>query len=178
MSASLNGLIAMFRHSLGEVRAAITGIGQLAAEIDITGERLQRLHNAGDQVSDVVRTIAEIADQTNLLAVRTQQSTVEINAMLATIVQSIQSAVAQMGANRDQAQDAVRLANALVDTLGQGRQRILALVEVSQQAADIATDSRTRAAAVRGQVSDFAQLGGRVSQSNAQVQSAAAKQRQ
>ena len=274
MSASINGLIAMFRQGMGEVTAAIAGIGEsvtqlgqttvdsgavveqlqteiaqllavmqaletqmdncvqrsesaaaeahrsgeqmalgqeqvqhtaqsigaLAEEIDTTSERLQRLHNAGDQVSGVVHTIAEIAEQTNLLALnatieaarageagrgfavvadevrtlamRTQQATVEINAMLDTIVQSIEAAVTQMAANRDQAQASVGLSKQLVETLEDARGRIVSLVDVSQDAAGIATDSRTRAAQIREQVSDFDRLGTRVSESNAKVHDA------
>lgn len=180
-----------------EVKQSSESIHTLAQDIETTASMLLSLKVAGDQVSTVVKTIADIAAQTNLLALnaaieaaragesgrgfavvadevrtlatRTHQSTVEINSMLDTIVRSIQSAVSTMGSNQQQAAQSVELSLALVDTLQQSRTVVLQLAEVSQQSAVIASDAQQDVAHIRGQVQQFRQLGDQVLAGNRQI---------
>ncbi len=180
-----------------EVVTTANSISKLAADMETTSSMLLTLQATGDQVSGVVNTIAEIASQTNLLAlnaaieaaragesgrgfavvadevrtlaVRTQQSTVEINSMLANIVQSIQAAVANMQANRETAQHSVGLAGDLVQTLEQGRQVILTLATVSQEAAGLAGQAQGKTSELKTDILQFARQTGVVSDANQQV---------
>ena len=177
-----------------KVEETASSIGELAEDIENTAEKLLTLQTAGNQVSNVVKTIAEIASQTNLLAlnaaieaaragetgrgfavvadevrtlaIRTQQSTDEINTMLANIVGSIQTAVTNMDSNQDKAKKSVDLANELVETLETGRNRILSLVKVSNEAAHLAANSKDISINVREQVQAFKSLGDAVSEGN------------
>lgn len=181
------------------VTATSTSISQLSEDIAQTTQMLLTLQSTGDQVSGVVNTIAEIASQTNLLAlnaaieaaragesgrgfavvadevrtlaVRTQQSTQEINTMLANIVNSIQAAVANMQSNRDTAQHSVELANVLVQTLEGGRQIILELADVSQQSAALAEQSQHKMQSIRSDILAFEQQGASVSNASDEVSS-------
>ncbi|WP_337879944.1 methyl-accepting chemotaxis protein [Rheinheimera sp.] len=174
-----------------------SSISQLSSDIEATAQMLLTLQSTGDQVSSVVNTIAEIASQTNLLAlnaaieaaragesgrgfavvadevrtlaVRTQQSTTEINSMLANIVSSIQGAVANMQSNRETAQRSVELATNLVHTLEGGRQIILDLASVSQQAAELAGHSQQMTQELQQDILAFEQLGSSVSSANQNV---------
>lgn len=180
----------------GQQKVVVTAgsIGELAQDLEVTAEKLLTLQTAGNQVSSVVKTIADIASQTNLLAlnaaieaaragetgrgfavvadevrtlaIRTQQSTDEINTMLANIVSSIQTAVTNMDSNQDKAKKSVELANDLVETLETGRIRILSLVKVSNEAAQLAATSKNIAVDVREQVQAFKHLGDSVSEGN------------
>jgi len=184
-----------------EVKQSSDSIHTLAQDIETTAAMLLTLKTAGDQVSTVVKTIADIAAQTNLLALnaaieaaragesgrgfavvadevrtlatRTHQSTVEINSMLDTIVRSIQSAVSTMSSNQQQAAQSVGLSLALVDTLQQSRTVILQLADVSQQSATIASDAQHDVAHVREQVQQFRLLGDQVLAGNRQIGQAA-----
>jgi methyl-accepting chemotaxis protein len=177
-----------------KVEKTATSIGELAEDIEITAEKLLTLQTAGNQVANVVKTIADIASQTNLLAlnaaieaaragesgrgfavvadevrtlaVRTQQSTDEINTMLANIVASILTAVTNMNSNQDKAKKSVDLANDLVETLETGRKSILSLVKVSNEAAQLAANSKDISVDVREQVQAFKHLGDAVSEGN------------
>lgn len=183
--------------SQSAVKDTSASISQLSGDMQATEQMLLTLQTAGVQVSGVVKTIAEIASQTNLLAlnaaieaaragesgrgfavvadevrtlaVRTQQSTVEINSMLANIVSSIQAAVTNMQANRETAQHSVELAENLVLTLENGRQIILTLAEVSREAANLADHSQKKASALKHEILAFNQLGESVSASNNDV---------
>lgn len=184
-----------------KVQKTAGSIGQLAQDIEVTAGKLLTLQTAGNQVSNVVKTIAEIASQTNLLAlnaaieaaragesgrgfavvadevrtlaIRTQQSTDEINTMLANIVASIQTAVSNMDSNQAKAKESVELANDLVVTLESGRERILSLVTVSNEAARLALNSTEIAVDVRERVQQFEQLGNAVSEGNNSTSQAA-----
>lgn len=186
-----------------EVQHTATSISELADDIETTASMLLTLQNSGNQVSNVVKTIAEIASQTNLLAlnaaieaaragesgrgfavvadevrtlaIRTHQSTVEINTMLANIVDSIQSAVGNMSSNQQKAQASVELAKQLVITLEQSRQTILSLATVSQEAAMLAQASQQQANTVKLKVQDFKLLGDTVSEGNYQISQAGNK---
>jgi methyl-accepting chemotaxis protein len=175
------------------VVATADSIGELANDLEKTSAMLLTLQSAGDQVSSVVKTIAEIASQTNLLALnaaieaaragetgrgfavvadevrtlatRTHKSTVEINQMLEKIVQSIQGAVANMNSNREKAQVSVSLTTQLVASLEESRQVILSLASVSQEVAVLANQSQLEAASVKRQVQAFQVLGDKVSSS-------------
>lgn len=177
-----------------KVEETASSIGELADDIENTAEKLLTLQTAGNQVSNVVKTIADIASQTNLLslnaaieaaragesgrgfavvadevrtlAIRTQQSTDEINTMLVAIVASIQTAVTNMDSNQDKAKKSVDLANDLVETLETGRNRILSLVKVSNEAAKLAANSKNISVDVREQVQAFKHLGDAVSEGN------------
>lgn len=179
------------------VRDTADSISKLSADIDSTAQMLLVLQSTGDQVADVVNSIAGIASQTNLLALnaaieaaragesgrgfavvadevrtlagRTQQSTVEINAMLDKIVTSIRAAVTNMQANRETAQHSVDLAERLVSTLESGRQIILSLADVSQQAAQLTSESQAQVKHLQQEVTDFKLLGDTVSASNNEV---------
>lgn len=178
-----------------KVQETASSIGELADDIEITAAELLALQTAGNQVSNVVKTIADIASQTNLLAlnaaieaaragetgrgfavvadevrtlaIRTQQSTDEINTMLENIVVSIQSAVTNMDSNQGKAKKSVDLANDLVETLETGRKSILSLVKVSKEAAQLAANSKNISVDVREQVQAFKHLGDSVSEGNA-----------
>ncbi|WP_127020956.1 methyl-accepting chemotaxis protein [Rheinheimera mangrovi] len=184
-----------------EVKQSSDSIHTLAQDIETTASMLLTLKVAGDQVSTVVKTIADIAAQTNLLALnaaieaaragesgrgfavvadevrtlatRTHQSTVEINSMLERIVGAIQSAVCTMDSNQQQAAQSVELSLALVDTLQQSRTVILQLADVSQQSATIASDAQQDVAHIRGQVQQFRLLGDQVLTGNRQIGQAA-----
>ena len=182
-----------------EVQQTADSIRQLSGDIETTGQMLLTLQVTGTEVSGVVKTIADIASQTNLLAlnaaieaaragesgrgfavvadevrtlaVRTQQSTAEINKMLAKIVSSIQAAVTNMQSNRETAQHSVELACQLVQTLENGRQLILTLADVSQQAADLANHSQQKASELKHEILAFEQNGQAVSAANQAVAS-------
>ena len=184
-----------------EVQQSSDSIHSLAKDIETTASMLLSLKVAGDQVSTVVKTIADIAAQTNLLALnaaieaaragesgrgfavvadevrtlatRTHQSTVEINTMLETIVRSIQSAVTTMGSNQQQASQSVQLSSLLVETLQQSRIVILQLADVSKQSAAIASEAQQEVAQIRHQVQQFKQLGDQVLIGNTQIGQAA-----
>ena len=71
-----------------------------------------------------------------------------------------------MDSNQDKAKKSVDLANELVETLQTGRNRILSLVKVSNDAARLAANSKDISIEVRNQVQAFKHLGEDVSQGN------------
>ena len=184
-----------------DVETTARAISDLTKNIDKTATTLDKLQNDGKNVSSVVKTIAEIADQTNLLALnaaieaaragesgrgfavvadevrtlasRTHQSTVEINAMLEKIVQSIRDSVQTMTSNKDKAHNALGLANELVITLEDGRKSILSLVEVSNEASALVQHAKDQVQVAREGALDFQMLGDQVKAANNNVNSEA-----
>lgn len=184
-----------------EVKQSSDSILRLATDIETTASMLLTLRVAGDQVSTVVKTIADIAAQTNLLALnaaieaaragesgrgfavvadevrvlatRTHKSTVEINSMLETIVNSIQAAMNTMGSNQQQVAQSVQLSLSLVDRLQKSRAVILQLADVSQHSATIASDAQQDVAEIRQQVQQFRVLGEQMLAGNRQIGQAA-----
>ena len=183
------------------MQQSANAISDLAKDIEQTSRTLETLQSEGSNVSGVVKTIADIAAQTNLLAlnaaieaaragesgrgfavvadevrtlaVRTHQSTVEINTMLERIVTSIQDAVDTMSANRDKANASVYLANDVVSTLEEGRRQMLSLVDVSEDAARLVSAAQEKERDAKAQVSYFETLGEKIDKTNKDVATAA-----
>jgi len=186
----------------GEVERTSASIEALAGDIETTASMLMELRDAGDQVSSVVSTIADIADQTNLLALnaaieaaragesgrgfavvadevrtlatRTHQSTVEINAMLETIVSSITASMNTMESNQSKARDSVQLAQATVESLSSIQHTIHSLSGECEEAATLASDARNDMEEVRGKVQQFKSLGSTVVEGSRATQNASA----
>ncbi|MBN7820154.1 methyl-accepting chemotaxis protein [Bowmanella yangjiangensis] len=186
--------IQLNKHQLAETAQSIH---TLASDIESSAVKLSTLQQAGNQVTGVVNTIADIASQTNLLAlnaaieaaragesgrgfavvadeirslsIRTQDSTTQINTMLATIVDSIQSAVTGMASNQQQTQHCVNLTGELVDALEQSRQNILSMLDISHQSAQQVRTCAEQAVTARHQVQAFKALGDDVSEGKEQV---------
>ena len=151
--------------SQGKQKVAVSAaqIATLQREINESARQLSSLQNAGDQVGSVVKVIAEIAEQTNLLALnaaievasagqhgrgfavvadevrtlasRTQQSTHQINTILAQIVESITTTVQGMEANLTLTTKAFEQANHTQNALKQSEQSVLSLSDDNQQLA-------------------------------------------
>ena len=151
--------------SQGKQKVAVSAaqIATLQREINESARQLSSLQNAGDQVGSVVKVIAEIAEQTNLLALnaaieaaragqhgrgfavvadevrtlasRTQQSTHQINTILAQIVDSITTTVQGMEANLTLTTKAFEQANHTQNALKQSEQSVLSLSDDNQQLA-------------------------------------------
>jgi methyl-accepting chemotaxis protein len=175
-----------------QVAKTSTSISALANDIEASSGMLIELRKSGDQVSTVVSTIASIADQTNLLALnaaieaaragesgrgfavvadevrtlatRTHQSTIEINTMLAGIVSAISQIVTSMENNQKQADQAVSLSQATVESLSVIQSSILNLSSVSTEVASQAEHSHNQVVDMRSWVEDFKTVGDAVCQ--------------
>lgn len=183
-----------------EVSNTAKGIGELSTDIESSAEMLLNLKNAGDQVSSVVKTIAEIAEQTNLLALnaaieaaragesgrgfavvadevrtlasRTHDSTHEINSILDTIVNSISSTVSQMESNKTKAQDAVSLAESTVAALDIIQTTVIQLSEENETLARLAQTNKDDTDAMNSSVSQMESASHLVTESSRETKEA------
>lgn len=175
-----------------EVARTSNSISTLASDIEQTSQKLLQLRGVGDRVTGVLNTIAEIASQTNLLAlnaaieaaragesgrgfavvadevrtlaIRTHDSTQEINTMLEEIVSAITQSVEHMELNRTQASESVTLAENTVSTLSDIQNTILTLSDTSLEVASITDQARNDAIEIRSQIDQFKALGDSVKQ--------------
>jgi methyl-accepting chemotaxis protein len=166
-----------------EVKKTAESIAGLVNEIESTGDMLGKLQASGEQVSSVVKTVAEIAEQTNLLALnaaieaaragesgrgfavvadeirtlalRTHQSTEEIDAMIKTISSAIMTTVDTMSVNRTKAQESMTQASATVNVLSSLRKTILSLSQTSSEVAGSAQSVQQQMMTSREQLAQF-----------------------
>ncbi|MCC2605828.1 methyl-accepting chemotaxis protein [Planctobacterium marinum] len=176
-------------------------IGALARDIEKSAEMLLSLKNAGDQVSSVVKTIAEIAEQTNLLALnaaieaaragesgrgfavvadevrtlasRTHDSTHEINTILDKIVSSITSTVTSMDSNKEKATEAVALAEATVNSLDDIQKTVMRLSDENGALASLGQDIKGDAGEMRNSIDVIQEASERVTESSKETKQAA-----
>ena len=174
----------------------------LAEDIEKSAEMLLSLKNAGDQVSSVVKTIAEIAEQTNLLALnaaieaaragesgrgfavvadevrtlasRTHDSTHEINAILDTIVASITSTVTSMDSNKVKATRSVELAQSTVTSLDEIQDTVIRLSDENGALANLAQDIKSNANAMRSSIDAIESASEHVTESSEETRTASA----
>ncbi|TDF41832.1 methyl-accepting chemotaxis protein [Alteromonadaceae bacterium M269] len=127
------------------IGATITALKDLGDEISKAALVVDKLATSGEQVSNVLEVITQIADQTNLLALnaaieaaragehgrgfavvsdevrtlanRTQESTEEINTIIADFKQGSEAAVTAMRKSEQQAQETIKMADGAGNSL-------------------------------------------------------------
>ena len=182
------------------VRRTSTSISELAKNIEVSTNKLLTLQNAGDQVSSVVRTIADIAEQTNLLALnaaieaaragesgrgfavvadevrtlasRTHDSTHEINSILESIVKSIGETVQQMDSNSEKAKNTVELAESTVSSLAAIELSVTQLSEENNALSEHSQMTMSDAGAMRSSIDEIQGVAQKVSESSAGTKAA------
>lgn len=185
----------------GNVKETSRSIEDLAQDVEKSAEMLLSLKNAGDQVSSVVKTIAEIAEQTNLLALnaaieaaragesgrgfavvadevrtlasRTHDSTHEINTILEEIVASITSTVTSMDSNKVKATEAVELAQNTVMSLQQIQDTVIQLSDINSELANLGQNIKSDAGAMRDSVDHIQEASDEVTNSSRETRDAA-----
>ncbi|GGF55099.1 methyl-accepting chemotaxis protein [Alteromonas lipolytica] len=166
-----------------EVAVSANQIASLQEEINQSSQQLSSLQAAGDQVSSVVKVIADIADQTNLLALnaaieaaragqhgrgfavvadevrtlasRTQESTHQINTILARIVESISGTVVSMQSNIQHTAEAFHQASQTVLSLKHSQQSVLTLSDNNQLLANSTQQAAQSTTAIQQQVNSI-----------------------
>lgn len=191
---------ALVEHGAMNVGKTSQSITDLSKNIDETADMLLELKNAGDQVSSVVKTIAEIAGQTNLLALnaaieaaragesgrgfavvadevrtlasRTHDSTHEINSILDQIVESISIAVESMESNKQKANSTVQLAEETVVCLESIQTTVASLKTENQQLTDLAKQNKDDVSAMRNNLNEVQVATGNVTKSSSETRTA------
>lgn len=150
------------------VRGAINSIQQLAEEVESTAGSLQQLDSQCHEIGAVVEVIETISEQTNLLALnaaieaaragdqgrgfsvvadevrslamRTQQSTVEIQTMIQNLQSGAQQAVDVMGRSMERSGDSVQRAQVAGEVLDRIVSQIQTINDMSTQIATAAEE--------------------------------------
>jgi methyl-accepting chemotaxis protein len=183
----------------GSVASTSSSVEALAKDVEKFAEMLLSLKNAGDQVSSVVKTIAEIAEQTNLLALnaaieaaragesgrgfavvadevrtlasRTHDSTHEINTILDSIVASITATVTSMDSNKLKATEAVELALSTVASLNEIQTTVIELSQENKELAELGQNIKSHASAMRSSVDEIQEGSEQIAQSSQETRS-------
>ncbi len=150
------------------VDRTITGINNLAQEVESAAETINRLGSDTENIGSVLDVIREIADQTNLLALnaaieaarageagrgfavvadevrtlasRTQDSTQEIQSMIERLQTGSREAVEAMESSRSRAQSTVEEAGNASESLGSITQSVSRISEMNDQIASAAEE--------------------------------------
>ena len=148
----------------------VNGINHIAQEVQVGAEAINQLAQHADDIGKVVDVIHEIAEQTNLLALnaaieaarageqgrgfavvadevrtlasRTASSTDEIRRMIELVQSATSKAVETMNSGSQQANKGVEQANEVSTTISNVTRRVLEVVNLSAQIADIVSEQR------------------------------------
>lgn len=164
------------------VQQAVSQIGTLAADVEQSAEAIQELNKESERIGSVLEVIRSVAEQTNLLALnaaieaarageqgrgfavvadevralakRAQDSTQEIETLIAGLQRMAQGAVTKMESSRSltqrtvglaaEAGDALRRITQSVSTIEQMNQQIAAAAEEQSAVAENINESVTR----------------------------------
>lgn len=149
-----------------EVSQAITGIGKLVEEVNLTSDAIQELSEHTNQITRVLEVIGEIAEQTNLLALnaaieaarageqgrgfavvadevrtlasRTQNSTHEIGDMLKQLQSGVARAVTTMNASQQRGEKTVNESEHIKESLSGIQQAVISIHDMGIQTASAA----------------------------------------
>jgi len=149
-----------------EVNVAIEGIGALVNEVDITSDAIQELSQQTGKITQVLKVIGDIAEQTNLLALnaaieaarageqgrgfavvadevrslasRTQNSTKEIGDMLDALHQGVSKAVSSMNASQERGEKTALESVQIKETLSGISEAVAMIQDMGTQTASAA----------------------------------------
>ena len=150
------------------VESSVEGIGKLAGEIENSVKAINKLADDSSSISRVLEVIKGVAEQTNLLALnaaieaarageqgrgfavvadevrtlarRTQQSTEEIEQMIARLQEGVSGAVKAMGASHGMTGSTVDASLKVQEALGNILNSVTQIVDQSQQIAAAAEE--------------------------------------
>ncbi len=149
-----------------EVNLAIEGIGALVNEVDVTSDAIQELSQQTGQITQVLKVIGDIAEQTNLLALnaaieaarageqgrgfavvadevrslasRTQNSTKEISDMLDALHQGVSKAVSSMSVSQERGEKTAMESVQIKETLSGISDAVAMIQDMGTQTASAA----------------------------------------
>lgn len=175
--------------SIREVSDALQGV--VIEQMDLSSN-LEKLSHEAEQIKNVLTVIADIAEQTNLLALnaaieaaragehgrgfavvadevrklaeRTQQSLTQTNATIAVIVQSVSDATRSMSKSAKNVEEIGTRAKNLETMMNGTSSRISKTAQVAQKTADNAQQSNTKTDELLGKIENIFDI----SKSNAQ----------
>ncbi|GIZ13277.1 hypothetical protein NCCP436_26930 [Pseudomonas sp. NCCP-436] len=169
------------------VQKAVEQIDSLAQEVEQSVEAIAALNQESARIGNVLEVIRNVAEQTNLLALnaaieaarageqgrgfavvadevralakRTQDSTEEIEGLIAGLQQMARAAVQQMDSNRELSQRTVGLAGEAGDALGRITQVVSTIEQMNQQIAAAAEQQSAAAEAISESVTRVRDIG-------------------
>ncbi len=168
-------------------------IGALATKLDQATENIDRLQVESALIGGIIETIRNIAEQTNLLAlnaaieaarageqgrgfavvadevrslaVRTQQSTAEIQSMIEKLQSQIDDAVSDISSGKQQVTECVKYTDELTQALATINQAINRIHGMSGEIADSARQQKDQSSQIQLKVSDVLEI----AEKNAQI---------
>lgn len=174
------------RHADEQINQAVTSMNRLTDQIRNSAATVADLAKSGQRVGDVMRVIREIADQTNLLALnaaieaarageagrgfavvadevrnlaaKTQQSTVEIDEIIASIQGGSRDATEYMQASEVVARESSESVEAVRQTLEGITQRMISVNDATTQVATAAEEQTSVSEDINRNVTEVAEI--------------------
>jgi methyl-accepting chemotaxis protein len=174
------------RHADEQINQAVASMNRLTDQIRSSAATVAELAKSGQQVGDVMRVIREIADQTNLLALnaaieaarageagrgfavvadevrnlaaKTQDATVEIDEIIASIQNGSRDATEYMQASEVVAKESSESVDAVRTTLADITQRMIKVNDATTQVATAAEEQTSVSEDINRNVTEVAEI--------------------
>jgi len=186
VASQVDETTAQTRHADEQINQSVANMGRLTDQIHSSTETVKKLAESGQRVGKVMQVIREIADQTNLLALnaaieaarageagrgfavvadevrnlaaKTQEATVEIDEIIASIRSGSQDATEYMQASEVVAQESSDSVEAVRQTLEDITQRMLSVNDATTQVATAAEEQTSVSEDINRNVTEVAEI--------------------
>ncbi|MGM0953618.1 MAG: methyl-accepting chemotaxis protein [Pseudomonadota bacterium] len=174
------------RHADEQINQSVASMNRLTDQIHSSTETVKKLAESGKRVGNVMQVIREIADQTNLLALnaaieaarageagrgfavvadevrnlaaKTQEATVEIDEIIASIQSGSQDATEYMQASEVVAQESSESVEAVRQTLSDITQRMVNVNDATTQVATAAEEQTSVSEDINRNITEVAEI--------------------
>ena len=185
------------------VQQTVSQIGQLATEVEESAEAIAALNQESARIGGVLEVIRNVAEQTNLLALnaaieaarageqgrgfavvadevralakRAQDSTEEIEGLIASLQRLAKGAVEKMDSSRTLTQRTVTLAGEAGDALGRITQAVSTIEQMNQQIAAAAEEQSAVAETISESVTRVRDIGEQSASASQQTEASSAE---